>query len=174
MESQKIDPANNTPNAGHPNGTKRGARRLGRELALKVLYALFDQETEPRLVLDRFWGHFRFADDVLGDPQEDSSKPLPAEVVSFTESLVFGVYSHLESIDNAVKEFSTNWALDRMARVDLAILRLAAYELLYCPSVPSSVIINEAIEIGKRFGAQETPAFVNGILDQIARTHRSK
>jgi transcription antitermination protein NusB len=172
MESRNVDAKDNTPGSVAAATGKRGARRLGRELALKVLYGLNDQEPEPRQVLDRFWGNFRFAEDILGDPLEDVARPLPAEVVAFAEGLVLGVHSHLGTIDKAIKEFSTNWTLERMARVDLAILRLAAYELLFCPSVPGSVIINEAIEIGKRFGAQETPAFVNGILDQISRKHR--
>ncbi|WP_305043930.1 transcription antitermination factor NusB [Geoalkalibacter sp.] len=174
--------SNDSPNQAHPclNSSsrgaagRRGARRQGRELALKVLYSLRDQDADIRLVLDRFWGNFRFAEDILGDPLDDSSAAVTSDVLGFTESLVRGVHDHLEGIDRILKEFSTNWALERMARVDLAILRLAAYELLYCPAVPTSVIINEAIEIGKRFGSQETPAFVNGILDQISRKYRPK
>ena len=61
-----------------------------------------------------------------------------------------------------------NWALDRMSRVDLSLLRLATYELLYQPDVPASVVMNEAIEIGKRYGTKDTPSFINGILDKIA------
>ena len=60
-----------------------------------------------------------------------------------------------------------------MARVDLAILRLATFELIYTPDVPHNVVLNEAIELGKRFGTEETPAFVNGVLDHIAQQHRS-
>lgn len=172
------DSPNNVPSSqncsARGSAGRRGARRQGRELALKVLYSLRDQDADIRLVLDRFWGNFRFAEDVLGDPLEDSSTTVAPDVLSFTETLVRGVHANLEGIDRILKEFSTNWTLERMARVDLAILRLAAYELLHCPVVPTSVIINEAIEIGKRFGSQETPAFVNGILDQISRKYRPK
>ncbi|WP_052446035.1 transcription antitermination factor NusB [Geoalkalibacter ferrihydriticus] len=157
--------------SGRDTTGRRGARRQARELALKVIYSLRDQEPDIRLVLDRFWGNFRFSEDVLGDPLEDVSQKMSPDVLSFAETLVRGVHANLEAIDRVLKEYSTNWTLGRMARVDLAILRLAAYELLYCPSVPNSVIINEAIEIGKRFGSQETPSFVNGILDQISRKY---
>ncbi len=77
-----------------------------------------------------------------------------------------------EELDSLIKELSTNWALERMARVDVSLLRLGAFELLHRPETPVSVIINEAVEIGKRYGTKETPAFVNGILDKISRLHR--
>jgi N utilization substance protein B len=109
---------------------------------------------------------------VLGDPVEEPGLPVPDEVLTFAEGLVLGVARHRERIDQVIDEFSTNWTLERMARVDLALLRLATYELLYCPDIPSSVAINEAIEIGKNYGTRETPAFINGILDKISRTHR--
>ena len=83
-----------------------------------------------------------------------------------------GVADYLERIDGMIEELSTNWALDRMARVDLSLLRLAAYELMARPDVPASVAINEAIEIGKIYGTKDTPAFVNGILDKISRACR--
>ncbi len=143
-------------------------------MALKVLFGLRDQQGDIRVALDRFWGNFRFAEDVLGDPLEEFSGPIPTDILSFTESLTLGVSSHLTRIDQVLKEFSTNWALERMSRVDLAILRLGTYELLFCPQVPVSVVINEAIEIGKRFGTKETPSFVNGILDQVSRKYRQK
>ncbi len=60
-----------------------------------------------------------------------------------------------------------------MARVDLAILRLAAYELIYCHDVPHNVVINEAIELSKRFGTEESPSFINGVLDHLAKQHRT-
>jgi N utilization substance protein B len=73
-----------------------------------------------------------------------------------------------------IKEYSTNWTLERMAKVDLSLLRLATFELLFHPDVPTSVVINEAIEIGKRYGTKDTPAFINGILDKISRTRRQQ
>ena len=92
----------------------------------------------------------------------------------FAERLVCGVAENLESIDQELKSYSTNWALDRMPRVDLALLRLSTYELLYNQDVPLNVVINESIEIGKRFGTEETPSFVNGVLDKISKRNRLK
>lgn len=150
----------------------KGARRLGRELALKIIYSLQDQDTSMDEVFEDFWANFRFRDDVLGEPLEESGKPVPVEVRNFAEGLVRGVADHLEQIDQTIEELSTNWALDRMSRVDLSLLRLAAYELMYRSDVPASVAINEAIEIGKVYGTKDTPSFVNGVLDKISRLSR--
>lgn len=150
----------------------KGIRRQGREFALKILYSLQDQEEPVEAILADFWQNFRFQNDVLGEPVEVADGPLPFEVRRFAEELILGVAENLERIDQVIEEHSTNWALDRMARVDLSLLRMATYELLFRPETPTSVVINEAIEIGKRFGTKETAAFVNGILDQISRVYR--
>jgi N utilization substance protein B len=149
-----------------------GARRRGRELALKIIYSLQGREGSPENLLRDFWENFRFSDDLLGEPLEEFAQPVQREVRRFAEDLVFGVAEHLEKIDGIIGQFSTNWSLERMARVDLSILRLATFELLFRPEVPASVVMNEAIEIGKRYGTRDTPAFVNGILDKISRTCR--
>ena len=125
-------------------------------------------------VLGDFWKNFQFRNDVLGEAVVDEVNTQQPEVRAFAERLVCGVAENLESIDQELSSYSTNWALDRMSRVDLAILRLAAYELKYCPDVPHNVVINEAIEIGKRFGTEETPAFINGVLDHLFQQHRKK
>lgn len=142
-------------------------------MALKILFSLADHEGGSlEKLLEDFWHSFRFRNDILGEVMEDASVPLAPEIKSFAEHLVKGVAEHLEEIDSLVNSYATNWALDRMARVDLAILRLAAFELLYCPDVPHNVVINEAIELGKRFGTEETPPFINGVLDHLSRTSR--
>jgi len=150
----------------------KGIRRQGREFALKIIYSLQDQEEPVEVILADFWQNFRFQNDILGEPIEVAEGPLPFEVRRFAEELILGVAENLEKIDQVIEEHSTNWALDRMARVDLSLLRMATYELLFSPETPTSVVINEAIEIGKRFGTKDTPAFVNGILDKISRVHR--
>ena len=150
----------------------KGMRRQGRELALKIIYSLQDQDSSLEEVFADFWTNFRFRDDVLGDPLDEFNRPIPPEVREYAEGLVRGVADYLERIDQMIEELSTNWALDRMARVDLSLLRLAAYELMARPDVPASVAINEAIEIGKIYGTKDTPAFVNGILDKISRVCR--
>ncbi len=147
----------------------QGTRRQGRELALKVLYSLYDHDREIDFILKDFWDNFRFHDDVLGEPIEDSVRTVPAHVKAFAETLIRGVVNNLSSIDAIIETHSTNWALDRMARVDLSLLRLAVFELLHQPDVPASVVMNEAIEIGKRYGTKDTPPFVNGILDKISQ-----
>jgi N utilization substance protein B len=123
-------------------------------------------------LLGAFWNNFRFRDDVLGEPLEDISVDIAPPMREFAENLVRGVAGNLDKIDELIGEYSTNWSLERMAKVDLAILRMATYELLCHLDVPVSVVINEAVEIGKRYGTKETPAFVNGILDRISRTCR--
>jgi N utilization substance protein B len=142
-------------------------------MALKVLYSLADHEGGTLdHVLGDFWKNFQFRNDVLGEAVVDEVVPQQAEIRHFAEQLVCGVAENLERIDREIRSYSTNWALDRMARVDLAILRLAAFELIYCPDVPHNVVINEAIEIGKRFGTEETPSFINGVLDHLSQQHR--
>lgn len=150
----------------------KGSRRTGRELALKIIYSLQDKEAGIEAVLTDFWKNFRFQEDILGEPFDDFDSQLPFEVRQFAEELARGVDQYQEELDSLIKELSTNWALERMARVDVSILRLGAFELLHRPETPVSVIINEAVEIGKRYGTKETPAFVNGILDKISRLHR--
>ncbi len=151
-----------------------GIRRQGREMALKLLYSLSDHEGGSlEEVLSDFWGQFEFCDDVLGEAMDEVTTAIRPEVRHFAESLVSGVSENLEQIDKSLADFSTNWALDRMARVDLALLRMAAYELLCCTDVPANVVINEAIEVGKRFGTGETSSFINGILDPLARKTRT-
>ncbi len=151
----------------------KGIRRHGRELALKILYSLPDHEGGSlENVFTDFWRNFRFRDDLLVDSDEAQEEAHP-QSRRFAEDLVSGVSEQLERIDRTIEEHSNNWALDRMARVDLALLRLATFELLCAKDVPANVVINEAIEIGKRFGTKETPAFINGILDQVARHVRA-
>jgi N utilization substance protein B len=91
-------------------------------------------------------------------------------VRSFAEGLVAGVMEHREILDGKIEEQSTNWSISRMTRVDLNILRIAVFELLFRNDIPKSVTMNEAIEVAKKFGTEESPAFINGVLDVIAAT----
>ncbi len=83
------------------------------------------------------------------------------------ERLVLGVLEHCKEIDQLIEKYSENWHLDRMNIIDRAILRMAAFELLYCGEIPPKVTLNEAIELGKRFGSEDSGSFINGILDRI-------
>ena len=91
-----------------------------------------------------------------------SKKALP-----FFTRLVEGVRQNIHKIDSLIEEGSENWKISRISGVDRNVMRIAVYELMFCPDIPSKVSINEAIDIGKRFGADESGAFINGILDSI-------
>ena len=151
-----------------------GVRRQGREFALKVLYSLYDHDTEIDVILDDFWKNFRFRNDILGEPDENVEAKVHVHVKTFADTLVRGVVDKLRELDAVIEKNSKNWALDRMSRVDLSLLRMSTYELMYQPDVPASVVMNEAIEIGKRYGTVDTPSFINGILDNIASQVRSE
>ncbi|MDR1498598.1 MAG: transcription antitermination factor NusB [Puniceicoccales bacterium] len=86
---------------------------------------------------------------------------------AFAEELVIGIVGNLEAVDEVIRAHVQNWAFNRIAKIDLAILRLATYELLYRRDIPPVVTINEAIEISKLFSVAESKGFINGILDKI-------
>ena len=129
-----------------------GARREGRELALQALYSLDLNPMDTRESLRLLRENSRVA----------------AAVRVFAEELVAGVVEKREELDRTIDEQSTNWAISRMTRVDLNILRLATFELLFRSDIPKSVTMNEAIEVAKKYGTEESPAFINGVLDVIA------
>ena len=130
-----------------------GLRREGREHAVQALYAVELSPAPPREAIALFWETERF---------KSTAK-------NFAGDLLAGILEHREEIDARIAAKSPNWSLPRMAKIDLAIIRLAAYELIFRADIPKNVTINEAIEIAKKFGTEESPAFVNGILDEIAR-----
>ena len=127
-----------------------GARRRGRELALQALYQL-EVSGESAGALE---ASFKQAD------ADDRAK-------AFAAALVAGARERLEQIDQLISDASEHWRFERLSRVDLGVLRIASFELL-SGSAPTSVVLDEAIEIARRFGTQESATFVNGILDQIA------
>jgi N utilization substance protein B len=87
----------------------------------------------------------------------------------FAERIVLGVLDHGQEIDQLIKRFSKNWRLDRMNLVDRNILRMAIFELLYCNDIPPKVTLNEAVDLGKRYGSEDSGSFINGILDRIQK-----
>ena len=130
-----------------------GIRRKGRELALQVLYQAEISRDASSAGLEFAFQH------VVGS----------AKAKEFARRLALGVTAHREEIDRAIEESSENWRLNRIAKVDLIILRVATYELLFCPDIPLSVSIDEALEVGKRYGSEDSRLFINGILDQVAQ-----
>ncbi|MCA9514374.1 MAG: transcription antitermination factor NusB [Myxococcales bacterium] len=149
------------------NKTKQhGTRRHARELALQGLYALeFAGKSAITAVEEaRAWASEpESADEDLADLVR-----VGGEHLDFATDLIHGVFANREAIDQVLSESSTNWKLSRMAMVDRNILRLAAYELLFKAEIPPKVALNEAIEIGKKYGTAESSAFINGILDRVA------
>jgi transcription antitermination protein NusB len=144
-------------------GGSIGARRRGRECALQVLYSLdLNASLTTAQALAHYWRAFQ------GDGNGDGETQDPS-IISFAEELVNGSIEHQAEIDDIIQRASKNWRLDRMARVDRNLLRLATFELSFQPDVPAKVVINEAIEVAKRYGTAESPAFVNGLLDRISQ-----
>jgi N utilization substance protein B len=140
--------------------TRLGVRRHGRECAVQVLYQLDSTGfRNPEEALALYWASCFPPDEQLP----------PDDVIAFAEQLVRGSASNLREIDDTIQRSTQHWRLERMARVDRNILRVAVYELLRSEDVPARVVLNEAIEIAKKFGTEESGAFVNGILDRIAQ-----
>lgn len=135
-----------------------GQRRLAREFALSMLY-LIDLGALPlEEVISSFW----HSQDVLQSTKE------------FANFLTQGTYHNLEKIDQLISKHAENWELNRMASIDLAILRIATFELISQQDTPVNVIINEAIEIAKYYSTTDSGKFVNGVLDKIKEEVRQK
>ena len=134
-----------------------GLRRRARAYALQLLYAM---DLNDGIAVDA----------ALRDYAGGFHLDLDEGAVEFARTLVARTGEHRAEIDDVIQSASRNWRLDRMARVDRNILRLAACELRHAPDVPVKVVINEAVELAKAFGTGESAAFVNGILDRIAST----
>lgn len=128
-----------------------GRRRKSREFALQVLYQLNITKEDANRALARFEEHF-------------SSQGATDE---FLKRLVLGVLEHCRELDRLIEQYLENWRLDRIDVIDRNILRMALFELLYCEDIPPKVTINEAIDLGKRYGSEDSGSFINGILDRI-------
>ncbi len=128
-----------------------GYRRKSRELAMQALFYMDTGQYDTEEVLSLFCSNFNPSDSVR----------------TFFDKIVSGVIQHKSDIDTVITENSKNWKLSRMSSVDRNIMRIAVYELLYCDDIPVKVSINEAIDIGKKYGTAESGAFINGILDSV-------
>ncbi|MBN2055428.1 transcription antitermination factor NusB [bacterium] len=127
-----------------------GVRRTGREAAVQFL---FSQDFSGGGDEELFW---------------HGMKASPA-ARTFARQLAEGVLGHRREIDAVITEMLEHWRFERLSMVDRNILRVAVYELHHCPETPYKVIINEAIEIAKKFGSEKSPGFINGILDKVVR-----
>jgi transcription antitermination protein NusB len=128
-----------------------GKRRDSREAAVQFLFQRDLHTPEHQIGVDDFW----------------SLRPAPENVKKFATELITGVLAHQAAIDEQIKKFLKNYDLHRVAAVDRNVLRVAVFEMLFCPDIPPVISINEAIEVAKKFGAQDSGKFVNGVLDRI-------
>lgn len=127
-----------------------GQRHKGRECAIQIMYQI-DSGTGLNQAIDDFFNHFA----------------LSQEGIEFAKELVQGAVSNLSNIDDKITQNSPKWRLDRMSVVDRNILRLGVYELTFTPDLPPKVVLNEWIEVAKRYGSENSSAFVNGVLDNM-------
>ncbi|QQZ10897.1 transcription antitermination factor NusB [Heyndrickxia vini] len=122
-------------------------RRTAREKALQALFQIDINEAAPEEAIKN----------ILRDEQNDD----------YLNTLVNGTYGHIKEIDDTISRHLEKWTIERLAKVDLNILRLGVYELVYVPEVPANVAINEALEVSKRFGDERSSKFINGVLSKI-------
>ncbi len=131
-------------------------RTRGRELAFQILFQCDQTGDKVNAVIARF----------------QELKHANAEVAAFAEALAVGAFKAQDTLDEQLTKAAKNWKLTRLLSVDRAILRLAAHELLETPATPTEVVLDEAIELAKRYGSDESAAFVNGVLDHLAASAR--
>jgi N utilization substance protein B len=131
-----------------------GQRRKARESALQILYQLEFETAEPDQAVRAHW----------------RKKRVPETTKEYSRWLVHGILEHREELDETIQKISTHWRIARMGLIDRNILRLAAFELLYAKPTAPAIVINEAIEIAKKFSSPEAATFVNGILDALRKS----
>ncbi|MGD8434429.1 MAG: transcription antitermination factor NusB [Syntrophobacterales bacterium] len=127
------------------------SRRRSREMAIQVLYQVDMAHIDIGEALRLFCEHFK----------------APDSIRDFAVELANGVHQYREEIDTLISRFSEHWRLERMSAVDRNILRLAIFEILYRTDIPAKVSINEAVDLGKKYGTEDSGSFINGILDRI-------
>ncbi|MBI4559477.1 MAG: transcription antitermination factor NusB [Candidatus Hydrogenedentes bacterium] len=128
-------------------------RRQARECAVQFLFGLEFTKREWQSAVLPFW----------------AGNPVRAPVKEYAEHLIGGVLTHREALDDTIARVVTKWAPDRVGRIERNILRVALFEMRFADDVPPKVAINEAVEIAKKFGDDEVPRFVNGVLDRLAK-----
>ncbi|WP_419873820.1 transcription antitermination factor NusB [Candidatus Pristimantibacillus sp. PTI5] len=136
-------------------------RRLAREIAISSLYQMEMNEVSASDAVDMLMEELRHDNEIGADPSEASSTD------EFSRELVTGVMEHRQAIDGMLQQYLTGWQIDRLSRVDRQVLRLACYEMVFRDDVPPKATINEAIELAKHFGTEESGKFVNGVLGKL-------
>ena len=128
-----------------------GLRRRARELAIQVLFHLEFTPGDPNRAFGLICENF----------------PVRESLKDFALALVLGVSEKRALLDGVIRKASRNWRLERMSKFDISILRVAAYEIMFMEDIPPKVSINEAVELAKRYGSEESGSFINGVLDHI-------
>ncbi|MCB0309755.1 MAG: transcription antitermination factor NusB [Bdellovibrionales bacterium] len=130
------------------------SRHQARECALQALYQCDVREDYSPALVDIYFEAFQTEDE-------------QSELLEFSKKIIAGVTDHLQEIDRVLQEAAKNWKVSRMSRLDRNILRIAVYEIQYGTDIPLKVCINEAVELAKQYGGEESPQFVNGVLDKV-------
>jgi len=130
-------------------------RRKARELALRMLYQVETNSDDPELALTNYCETF----------------PYQQDIIDYARRLLSGIKQYQDMIDTKIVAASEHWRLDRITYVDRNILRVGIYEMLFAPDVPPKVSIDEAIELGKKYGNEDSRVFINGILDKVMREY---
>ncbi len=139
-------------------------RREAREAIMQMLFACdFHEEQERERLLEEHCAQLREEEKLKH--QKGNNNPM----FQFIEREYHGVLEHLEEIDALIKQSATNWSLQRIAKVDHMILRLAIYELKWEKDIPPKVVVNEAVEIAKAYSTDKSPKFINGVLGNIIK-----
>jgi transcription antitermination factor NusB len=131
-------------------------RTKSRECALQVLYAIDIRKADQQEIAQRYWKDNKVEDNIR----------------KFAQQLIVGTLDKMANIDVLISKYADNWRIERMAVIDRNIIRMATYELLYANDIPPKVAINEAVELAKKFGDDESGRFVNGVLDKINKIER--
>ncbi|MFI3271697.1 MAG: transcription antitermination factor NusB [Pseudomonadota bacterium] len=138
-------------------------RRAARSLAFQILYSLgFSPAANVRQLEEAY---------ISSPDMADKAQTPKAE--GFAWELIAGIWAQQKALDEVIGQHSQHWRLDRIGRIELTILRIAVFEMLYRPDVPTKVAINEALELSKQFGDENARSFINGILDAIAKALES-
>jgi len=145
------------------------SRRLAREAAIKFLFSIdFNKDENLEEMLEEFF-------EVERERKNDEyQNEMGENDIRYAEEVIKGTMDKLQPIDKLIQDNITGWTKDRIVKVDLAVLRLALYEILYRDDIPGSVAINEAIELAKKYSTDESGSFVNGVLGKIVRESGSK
>lgn len=140
------------------------SRRLARESAIQFLYSTdFNKNENPEAMFEEFF-------QTVSEQSDDKPQGTINETdMKFAEEIIKGTIEKLQYIDQLIQSNTTGWAKERIAKVDLAILRLALYEILFRDDIPDSVAINEAVELAKKYSTDDSGSFVNGVLGKIIR-----